>query len=174
MISKPGIYRILNHIINNMRESWQNVELNMKNYNSWYTRTEEDAKKIWQKICQALRKIDLNYFPSEIFKNENILNKKICEILLEGFPNIKLNKLISGRIHVDLSDDVIAIEIKKLESNTAKDELIGQIFEDLRIGVYKYGIIFGIDISNRKDLTRFNELLFSDGKIYCIIKPYPY
>jgi len=173
-ISKPGIYRILNHIINNMRESWQNVELNMKNYNSWYIRTEEDAKKIWQKIYQALRKIDLKYFPSEIFKNENILNEKIYEILLERFPNIKLNKLISGRIHVDLSDDVIAIEIKKLESNTAKDELIGQIFEDLRIGVYKYGIIFGIDISSRKDLTRFNELLFSDGKIYCIIKPYPY
>ena len=150
------------------------IELYMKNYHSWYTRTKEDAKKIWQKIYQTLSRIDLNYFPSEMFKNENILNEKICKILLESFPNIKLNKLISGRIHVDLSDDVIAIEIKKLESNTAKDELIGQIFEDLRIGVYKYGIIFGIDISIRKDLTRFNDLLFSDGKIYCIIKPYPY
>ena len=171
---KPGIYRILSHIINNMKESWQNASLSGEEYKIWYYKIKKDARKLWRDLYQFLIKIDLSFFSLDIFEDEKIFNKKIYNILKTEFPNINLHKQISGRIHVDLSDNLIAIEIKKLENNTAKDELIGQIIEDLRIGIYKYGIIFGIDISKKKELTRYNELLFGNGKIFCLIKPLPY
>ncbi len=171
---KPGIYRILSHIINNMKESWQNANLFGDDYNLWYSRRKKEAKKLWKSLIRFLKKIDLNFFSLDIFENENILNKKIHDLLTKEFPNIDLHKQISGKIHVDLSNDIIAIEIKKLESNTAKDELIGQIIEDLRIDIYKFGIIFGIDISKKKELIRYNELIFGNGKIFCLIKPLPY
>lgn len=171
---KPGIYRILSHIINNMKESWQDADLSGKDYKLWYYKIKKDARKLWRDLYQFLIKIDLNFFSLDIFKDENIFNRKIYNILKTEFPNINLHKQISGRIHVDLSDNLIAIEVKKLENNKAKDELIGQIIEDLRIGIYKYGIIFGIDISKKKELTKYNELFYSNGKIFCIIKPFPY
>lgn len=171
---KPGIYRILSHIINNMKESWRDADLSGKEYKLWYYKIKKDAKKLWRDLYQFLSKIDLNFFSLDNFKDENIFNRKIYNILKTEFPNVNLHKQISGRIHVDLSDNLIAIEVKKLENNKAKDELIGQIIEDLRIGIYRYGIIFGIDISKKKELTKYNELFYSNGKILCIIKPFPY
>jgi len=173
--SQPGIYRILYHIVNNMRESWQRVYSKRNKYKFWHLRTKKKTKKIWREIYNFLNKLDLNYFPRDFFKKETKLNLEIYKLLNHEFLNINLNKSISGRIHVDLSNDSIAIEIKKLESNTAKDELIGQIIEDIRIGDYKFGIIFGIDISSKRDLTKYNKLFFGEkGNIYCIIKAFPY
>ncbi|MFX1344627.1 MAG: leucine-rich repeat domain-containing protein [Promethearchaeota archaeon] len=171
---KPGVYRILSHIINNMRESWQNTKLSKESYNLWYSKMKRDTRKLWKNLYRFLRRIDLKFFSFDTFDNENIFNQKIYDLLTKEFLDIDIHTILSGKIHVDLTESIIAIEIKKLESNTAKDELIGQIIEDLRIGIYKYGIIFGIDISKNKELTRYNDLFFGNGKIYCIIKPFPY
>ena len=143
-------------------------------YELWMYAQKQLAKKKWKSIYRYMKKIDLTFFSADTLRNEPIFNKKLCEILREKFLNVKMNELISGRIHVDVSETKIAIEVKKLESNTPKDELVGQIKEDLRIGTYIYGIIFGIDYTSKKELTKYNELMFDDGKIYCIIKPYPY
>ena len=155
-------------------ESWQKSYHSDEDYKVWFYRQKLQAKKIWKSIYRYLKKFDLNFFSADVYEKEPIFNERLFDILKKEFPNIEINKIISGRIHVDLSEAKIAIEIKKLESNTPKDELIGQIKEDLRIGTFVYGIIFGIDYTLKKELTKYNDLMFEDGKIYCIVKPFPY
>ncbi|KKN41904.1 hypothetical protein LCGC14_0718690 [marine sediment metagenome] len=184
-----GIMNVLNKIIRSIDsklpdsmkvleeiKSLQENYYSDENYKVWFYKQKLKAKKIWKSIYRYLNKIDLNFFSADIYKKEKIFNERLYKILKEEFPHLELemNKFISGRIHVDLSEAKIAIEIKKLESNTPKDELIGQIKEDLRIGTFVYGIIFGIDYTSGKELTKYNELMFEDGKIYCIMKPFPY
>lgn len=155
-------------------EFWQESYRSDEDYKLWFYKQKLKAKKIWKSIYKYLKEFNLEFFPPEIYNKESMFNNKFYNILKKEFPNIELNGIISGRIHVDLSEANIAIEVKKLESNTPKDELIGQIKEDLRIGSFVYGIIFGIDYTSSKELTKYNELMFEEGKIYCIIKPYPY
>ena len=154
----------------------QEIYFNDENYKVWFYKQKLKAKKIWKLIYRFLNKLDLEFFSADFYNKETIFNEKLFNLLKKEFPKLKLEmqKKISGRIHVDLSEANIAIEIKKLESNTPKDELIGQIKEDLRMGTFIYGIIFGIDYTDNKVLTKYNELIFEDGKVYCIIKPYPY
>ncbi|GAH77455.1 unnamed protein product [marine sediment metagenome] len=100
---------------------------------------------MWKAIYNFLKKFDLEFFPQEIYHKELYFNENLYALLKKEFPNIELNRMISGLIHVDLSEGKKAIEIKKLERNTPKDELMGQIKEYLRIGTFLYGMIFGID-----------------------------
>lgn len=172
--SKPGIYRMLYHIINNMKKSWKRISSSdirkikqMKN------------KKDWNDLIDFLdNELDLINIPKELFSHENKLNEYLCRTLKQIFQNVILNEPISGGGHVDISvNTIIAVEIKKIESKTAFDELKGQIMEDLRIGRYEYGIAFGIDITKQKLYTRLNNIILRDNSkknIVYIIKPYPY
>ena len=112
---------------------------------------------------------------SEIFPtgipNENSLNQELHRILSQEFENVILNDKITGTVHIDLIvNSKIAIEVKKLESNTPKDELMGQLVEDLRIGDYTYGIGFGIDQTKNKKFKILNNTYYQNLGIYLIIK----
>jgi hypothetical protein len=65
------------------------------------------------------------------------------------------------------------MKLKKLRFNTKRDELVGQIIEDIRITEYKYGIIFGIDCTKTKKFRLVNEHYFGENRnIVYIIKNY--
>lgn len=170
--SKPGIYRMLYHIINNMKKSWKRISSSdikkIKNIKN---------KKDWNDLIDFFdNELDLKMIPKEIFSDENKLSEYLCRELKQIFQTVILNEPISGMSHVDISvNTIIAIEIKKIESKTAFDELRGQIMEDLRIGRYEYGIAFGIDITKQKLYIRFNNTMLRDDfkrNIVYIIKPY--
>ena len=73
-------------------------------------------------------------------------------------------------------DEKIAIEVKKLYSNTKKDEVFGQLFNDIRMGSCKFGIALGIDMTaTKKEFKKFNRLRHEVGlDIIYIIKENPY
>ena len=136
-------------------------------------------KKNWNDLIDFMdNELDLTTIPKELFSYENKLNEYLCRVLKQIFQNVILNEPISGGGHIDISvNTIIAVEIKKIESKTAFDELRGQIMEDLRIGRYEYGIAFGIDITKQKLYSRLNNTILRDHfkqNIVYIIKPYPY
>ncbi len=134
------------------------------------------AKKLWEKLIHFFDKeIDLKKIPTVKFQNENDLNAYFYN-LMEIFPNVELNKSLSGKSHIDLAvDNKVAIEIKKVESKTAFDELTGQIMEDINIGDFKFGIAYGIDETASEIYTRFNKKYFGEEReIVYIFKPAPY
>jgi len=119
---------------------------------------DEKARLVWIDLYEFLDDLQLSHFDDEILFSETKFNKRLRKILSSKYKNVELDKIISGRIHVDVSvDDKIAIEVKRLKSNTKKDEVFGQLFNDLRIGSYKFGIAFGIDETNSKKFREFNR-----------------
>ncbi len=134
------------------------------------------ARLVWKEIYNFLDNFSLDYFQKEIYSMETKFNKELSKILSPKFKNVELDKKISGRIHVDVSiDEKIAIEVKKLNSNTKKDEIFGQLFNDIRIGTCKFGIALGIDMTERKKFKIFNKLRHEEGlDIIYIIKENPY
>ena len=96
-------------------------------------------------------------------------------MLKERFDSADLNKRLTGTSHIDITIFPVAIEVKKIESNTPKDELIGQIVEDERIGDYIYGISFGIDITKSKKYLLLNGVYIGQYRnIILIIKSYEF
>lgn len=138
-----------------------------------YSEVIDGDYEIWTEIIDFLNKIDLNAIFPDGLPYEKDINIKIHEELSKKFDNVILHDPLTRGSHVDLSIESVAIEVKKLESFTAKDELVGQVSEDLRIAGYYYGIQFGIDISVRKDLTILNNLIKGPNRnIVFVIKPY--
>jgi len=130
--------------------------------------------RLWEDVINFLDTLNIEeLFPNEL-PHEDDINEKICELLNQQFPNVVHKKLISGKIHIDLSiDSKIIIETKKLPSETYREFLISQVLEDLRITGAHYGIAFGIDISANKGLLRYNRLSYVPDKfISQVIKPY--
>ncbi len=134
------------------------------------------SKLVWIEIYNFLNDFSLDYFQKEKISMEPKFNKELCKILSPKFKNVELDTKISGRIHIDVSvDEKIAIEVKKLNSNTKMDEIFGQLFNDIRIGSYKFGIALGIDMTATKKFKEFNRLRHEEGlDIIYIIKENPY
>ncbi len=138
--------------------------------------TNNRAKLVWIEIYDFLDEFSLDYFQKEVYSMEPKFNEELCKILTPKFKNVELDKKISGRIHIDVSvDEKIAIEVKKIYSNTKMDELFGQLFNDIRIGSCKFGIALGIDMTATKKFKEFNRLRHEEGlDIIYIIKENPY
>lgn len=134
------------------------------------------AELAWIEIYDFLDNFSLDYFQKEVYSMEPKFNEELFKILSPKFQNVELNKKISGRIHIDVSvDEKIAIEVKRLYSNTKKDEVFGQLFNDIRIGSCKFGIALGIDMTATKKFKEFNRLRHEVGlDIIFIIKENPY
>ncbi len=128
---------------------------------------------LWSEIVSFFKELDLKeLFPTNL-PTETEINKKIHRKLKERFESAELNKTLTGTSHIDISVFPVAIEVKKIESNTPKDEMIGQIAEDERIGSYTYGISLGIDITKRRKYLQLNgAYIGQDRNISLIIKPY--
>lgn len=105
------------------------------------------------------------------------MNPIICQELKKIFPNVILDEPLKGTRHIDLTvDNQVAIEVKKIESNTSKDEIIGQLIEDMRIKGYQLGIAYGIDQSATNLFIDYNGLLYrtAEGIIKYVIVKDPY
>jgi len=137
-------------------------------------RMNSKARLVWKEIYDFLDNFSLDYFPKEVFSMETKFNEELSKILSPKFKNVELDKKISGRIHIDVSvDEKIAIEVKKVISNTKMDEVFGQLFNDIRIGSCKFGIALVIDMTAKKKFKRFNRLEHEERIIY-VIKENPY
>ncbi len=127
------------------------------------------------KITEILKKIELSRFFRNVLPHEDVISKTLADILRQKkIPNVTLKKKLSGRSHIDITSGVtIAIEVKKIYSNKSKDELIGQLNEDLRIGNYHYGIGYGIDTTKSQLHARDNlvNVDFPRNRIVLVIKP---
>ena len=134
------------------------------------------TRLIWIEIYDFLDDFSLDYFPKEVYSTEPKFNEELCKILSPKFKNVELDKKISGRIHIDVSvDEKIAIEVKKMNSNTKRDEVFGQLFNDIRIGLCKFGIALGIDMTVTNKFKEFNRIRHEEGiDIIYIIKENPY
>ena len=125
---------------------------------------DEDIR-LWEEIINFLDTLDIEQLFINKLPHEDVINERICELLKKQFPNVVHKKLISGKIHIDLSvDSKIIIETKKLPSETYRQFLISQVSEDIRITGTHYGIAFGIDISANKELLRYNRLSYVPDK----------
>ena len=116
-------------------------------------------------------------FPNFLPNEEKEINPKIVEELKKKFQNVELHKILAGRTHIDIVvDGFIAIEVKKLTSNSLYDFINGQLQGDFLKGNYKYGILFGIDqTSNGQFLGLHNHAYFEgDGIIMKIIHKDPF
>ncbi|MBD3350053.1 MAG: hypothetical protein GF364_01025 [Candidatus Lokiarchaeota archaeon] len=139
-----------------------------------YSEFRDDDFQLWKEVIDFLKSLTLKeLFPNEL-PNENTINRRFTEQLQGQFDNVELERIITERVHIDLViDSKIAIEVKKIRSNTRKDELVGQIVEDLRIAEYPYGILFGIDYTSTMKYRGYNEHYFgTDRNIVYIIKIY--
>jgi len=139
-----------------------------------YPEYRDEDLQLWKEVINFLKTLSLKeLFPDQL-PNENAINRRLFELLQEQFNLVGLEKIIMDRVHIDLEiDSKIAIEVKKILTNTKKDELVGQIMEDLRIAEYPYGILFGIDCTPTKKFRGYNEHYFgTDRNIVYIIKSY--
>ncbi|KKL94209.1 hypothetical protein LCGC14_1866990, partial [marine sediment metagenome] len=127
------------------------------------------------KITEILKNIELSRFFGNVLPHEDVISKTLADILRQKkIPNVTLKKKLSGTSHIDITSGVtIAIEVKKIYSNKSKDELIGQLNEDLRIGNYHYGIGYGIDTTKSQLHARDNlvNVDFPRNRIVLVIKP---
>jgi len=163
IFSNPILFRLIYKMIYDIKEISNDTFI-----------LDASTKKMWNKVYKEIESLNLGDFSKEILDKEIKLNEEIFLFLKNTFPKIQLHKKISGNIHIDISIGLIAVEVKKLYSNTKKDELIGQLKEDLRMGNYQYGIAFGIDMTKSKELLKFNRLYYEEGKIRFLIKENPY
>ncbi len=83
---------------------------------------------------------------------ETSIKKKSIKYLKLKFEMILLReKIISTNKRIDiLVNDLIPIEIKRIEKSSKKYEAKGQIDEYMELGDFKFGIIFGILIEEFK------------------------
>jgi hypothetical protein len=66
---------------------------------------------------------------------------------------------------VDLGiNGINAIEIKKIITNTPLDSVFGQIFNDIRVGKYIFGICLGFDETSDRKYKKLNRTIFYDYK----------
>jgi hypothetical protein len=103
-------------------------------------------------VANFINSINLNELFPETLPDENKeINPRLTALLKTKFQKVEMNKPLSGNTHIDIVvDDEIIIEVKKLESNTPNDELMGQIAADFSQTSCIYAIGFGIDITARK------------------------
>lgn len=136
---------------------------------------EEETREIFNKVKDFLQNLQIeDYFKIEL-PSENEINKKFKAILDNYFENVEFNETLTGRSHIDITvGSTIAIEVKKIESNTPKDEVVGQLVEDLRIGNYAFGIALGIDQTKNNNYIGYNDLYNSKLNIHYIIKANPF
>ncbi|UYP48606.1 hypothetical protein NEF87_004891 [Candidatus Lokiarchaeum ossiferum] len=101
----------------------------------------------FNKLSKFLSNLKLEEMFSDPLPHEDRgINPRICEELRNHFPSVVLNDKLVRTTHIDISvDNNILIEVKKIESNTAKDEVLGQLIEDMRITNKNLGIALGID-----------------------------
>lgn len=128
--------------------------------------------KLWNEIYAYLANLDVRVLNINISSHESEINEKIGNYLKKKFSNVIIHNRISGEKHIDITvDSQVLIEIKKIRSNTNKDELVGQINEDMRITGIKYGIAFGFDLTKKKIYVSYNGLYAGeDGEIRYLIK----
>lgn len=135
---------------------------------------EDEELQLWKEVINFLKNLSLKKLFPDHLPDENVINRRLFELLEGQFDNVFLEKIIMERVHIDLEvDSKIAIEVKKIRTNTKKDELVGQIIEDIRIAEYPYGILFGIDCTPTKKFRGYNEHYFGvDRNMVYIIKIY--
>ncbi|MCF2139194.1 MAG: hypothetical protein K9W44_03990 [Candidatus Lokiarchaeota archaeon] len=130
------------------------------------------------KVAKILNDLPIkDLFPNELPNEDTGINPTIVKELTKHFQNVKLHPRLCGRSHIDITiDDKLAIEIKKIENNTAMDELIGQLVNDMRIKGFNIGIAYGFDQTKTKLYLRFNQQIedTSYGFIKYVILPDPY
>ncbi len=140
-----------------------------------FSEVKDEDFDLWVQISEILNNIDLNTLYKNNLPHEDIISKNLADVLRQNnVPNVTLKKSLSGRSHIDITSGVkIAIEVKKISSNERKDDLIGQLNEDLRIGNYHFGIGYGIDTTKNQLHTRDNSTIidFPRNRTLLIIKP---
>ena len=114
-----------------------------------------NQRSLWREVYKYIKIKSRSYYFTKGDK-ETLIKKKLIEHLKIKFEMVlSEEQIISTNKRIDiLVNDIIPIEIKRIEKWSKKYEAKGQIDNYMELGGYKFGIIFGILIKEFKVDTK--------------------